>query len=68
MTDGDRREVLVQSVERDEAELERALADLKRAVRRPFALADQVGERIGENPVPWIVSSLLVGLWLGSRE
>ena len=67
MTDVERRHELVESVERHEQELEVALADLKQAVRRPFALANDVRDKITAQPLPWILSSVLLGLWLGTR-
>ena len=67
MTDVERRDELLESVDRHEAELEDALNDFKQAVRRPFAVMDQVGDRIAGRPLPWLLSSMLIGLWLGSR-
>ncbi len=67
MTDTEMREELVAAAERDEQELKAALADLKRAVHSPFDVRE-VGERIGGSPVPWLLGSLLFGLWLGSRS
>ena len=64
MTDVEVRQELVASAARHEQELERALTDLKEAVHRPFAIAD----RIAEKPLPWLIGSLLIGLWLGTRN
>lgn len=67
MTDIERRQALVDSVERHEQELALALNDFKEAVRRPFAMVDEVGDRIAGRPLPWLLSSMLIGLWLGTR-
>lgn len=64
MDDGDaERRALIASVGAHERELQAALDDVRRAVRHTVA----VGERIAENPVPWLVGALLAGLWLGRR-
>lgn len=65
---GNRRQQLVAAAARDELELQQALADLKRAVRRPFEVGEQVRERIGAHPLPFLLGSVLVGVWLGSRR
>ena len=57
------REVLVQSVTAHERELEVALADVRGAVQRTLA----VGEHVAKHPLPWLVSGLLAGVWLGHR-
>lgn len=62
-----RREELVAAAERDEAEVERALGDLKRAVRRPFG-SGHVGEQLASHPLSWLAASLLIGVWMGSRS
>jgi hypothetical protein len=64
MSDMEARQELLASAARHEQELEQALDDIKVAVHRPFAVA----ERIAENPWPWLIGSLLIGLWLGSRN
>jgi len=61
------RHELIAGVESHERELEQALDDLRRALHRPFAVGDHLGEHVSEHPLPWLVSSLLAGLWLGSR-
>ncbi len=61
------REELVAAAERDEAEVERALVDLKRAVQRPFAVSDHIGEQLAGHPLSWLGASLLIGLWMGGR-
>jgi hypothetical protein len=58
----EQREHLVENVERDEEQLRRAVEDLKDAVERPFRLI----ERMKENPLPWLLSGVLLGFWLGS--
>ena len=68
MSDLQTRRQLLAVAQRDEAEMERALSDLKQAVQRPFAIPQQVGEQIGLHPLPWLAASLLVGVWLGSRS
>jgi hypothetical protein len=60
----DEREALVQSIEEDKAELLDAVGELKTAVQHQF----QLGEWIADNPVPWLLGSLLVGLWLSTRK
>jgi hypothetical protein len=67
MSDLQARRQLLVTVQRDEAEMEHALDDLKRAVSRPFAIGNQLGERVGAHPLPWLFASLLIGVWWGSR-
>ena len=64
MTTEERRAELLDAVARHERELDRAVADLKDAVRRP--LVARVRGQISDHPLPWILSALLVGCWLGS--
>jgi hypothetical protein len=61
---GQAREEMLAAAARHEEELERALVDLKHAVKRPFA----IGERLAQHPLPWLIGAVLVGLWLGSRN
>jgi len=68
MSDLETRQQLLAAAERHEQELEHALVDLERAVWRPFALGEQLGERISTHPVPWLLATVLVGFWLGSRS
>jgi hypothetical protein len=56
------REHLREQVEHEEAELRQAVNDLKVAVSKPF----RVIERLQANPLPWLLSGALIGLWLGS--
>ena len=64
MSEDEAREELVASAERNERDLQVAIEDLKQAVKQPFG----IGERISEQPVPWMIGGLLVGFWLGSRD
>jgi hypothetical protein len=64
MSDMEARQELLAAAALHEQELERAVVELKQAVRRPFA----IGERIGQHPLPWLFGAVLVGLWLGSRN
>lgn len=57
------RGVLVESIERDEKELEEALDDLQEAAQHTFSLSDKIAHR----PWPWLVGGVLLGLWLGVR-
>lgn len=60
----DEREVLRESIEDDEAEFLDAVVALKGAVTRQF----QLGERIGQHPIPWMAGGFLMGLWLSGRR
>ena len=60
----DPKEALRQSIEEDKAELLDAVDELKSAVEHTFHLR----ERIAENPAPWLVGALLLGLWFGGRQ
>jgi hypothetical protein len=62
-----KREELLRKVDADEHELQVAVADLEEAVRRPLAITEQIGGRIAEHPVAWLMGSVLFGVWLGSR-
>jgi hypothetical protein len=66
MSDLETRRQLLQAAARDEHELERAIGDLKRAVRRPFDVGARLRAHIHAHPVAWLIGSLLLGLWLGS--
>lgn len=61
--DVDEREVLLQAIEEDKAELLDAVDELKAAVSNQF----QLREQIAEHPVPWLVGGFLLGLWLSRR-
>jgi hypothetical protein len=56
-------EALEGTVQRDEAELRRALRELQHAIENPLGIADRIKQR----PLPWIFSGLLIGVWLGGR-
>ena len=60
----DEREALVQSIEEDKAELLDAVGELQTVVKHQFELR----EWIADNPLPWLLGSLVLGLWLGTRE
>lgn len=64
MSDMEARQELLAAAARHEQELERAVVELKHAVRRPFA----IGEHVARHPLPWLFGAALVGLWLGSRN
>lgn len=68
MTTEEQRAELLEQAERHERELARAVEDLKGAVRRPFAVATRMREQLGAHPLPWMLSALLIGVWLGSRR
>jgi hypothetical protein len=57
-----KRELLQDTVERDEQEFLAAVRDLKEAVRRPFRLSD----RFARNPLPWLVGAMLLGFYAAS--
>ena len=59
----DERELLRQSIERDEAELRDAVDELKAAVQSELSLRSH----IVSHPLPWLVGGFAVGLWLGRR-
>ena len=63
-----RREELVAAAERDEAEVERALGDLKRAVQRPFTISGHIREQLASHPFSWLAASLLIGVWMGGHS
>ncbi len=68
MTADEQRAQLLERARRHERQLQSAVADLNGAVRRPFELPDRLRERVGANPLPWTISALLIGFWLGSRR
>jgi hypothetical protein len=59
----DRRQELLRSIERDRAEMRRAVDDLRRAARK---LSPR--DRMVSHPMPWILGALLLGVWLGNRK
>lgn len=64
MTTEERRAEILESVARHERELDRAVRDLKEAVRRPVAA--RLRHQIADHPTLWIAGALLLGFWLGS--
>ena len=64
MTGYEEREQIEEEVERSEQELRAAVEDLKDAVARPFRMV----EHLADNPTPWLLAGLLVGVWLGARN
>jgi hypothetical protein len=65
MSDMRTRQEMLSAAGRDTEALESALADLRRAVQRPFTIGTRVREHIGAHPVSWIAAALLAGIWLG---
>lgn len=59
----EQRDHLLQSIERDEEQVRVAMHELAGAAR--FKL--DLGERIKQFPLTWVISACLVGAWLGSR-
>lgn len=68
MTTEECRAELIEAVEQHEREFEVAVAQLKGAVQRPFGLVTRVREHLGTHPLSWMLSALLVGVWLGARH
>jgi signal transduction histidine kinase len=63
MTLEEKHQRLLASARQSERDLREALANLRRAVH---GLGP--AEHIRRQPLPWLFSGLLVGLWLGSRR
>jgi hypothetical protein len=51
-------------IEQHSQEFHEAVAKLREATKNPLGLAD----RIRDNPLPWLVGGVLVGVWIGSRK
>ena len=68
MNEAQTRDELIAAAARDEAEVERALDDLKRAVERPLAVSSRLGEQLARHPLTWLTASVLIGIWMGSRN
>jgi hypothetical protein len=68
MTAIEQRQALVASATHHEQEVQRALADLKSAVHEKLTLAEHLRTHIATHPGSWLVSGLLVGMWLGRRK
>jgi hypothetical protein len=64
MTHGTEREALVEQLERDEEELRRAVDEIKDVVARPL----EIVEKVTQVPIPWVLTGILFGIWLGSRH
>jgi hypothetical protein len=60
----DHREMLQESIERDAEELRHAVHELTAAARVRFDL----GARIMQSPLAWLLGGFLFGVWLGSRH
>ena len=60
----ERREDLLQSIERDQEEVRVAVQELTGAARSAL----NVSEHIKEFPLTWALSAFFVGVWLGSRD
>ena len=59
----EKKEALLESVERSEQELRAAMDELTTVAQRRL----DVRERIGEHPWAWLFGGFVVGLWL-SRD
>jgi hypothetical protein len=59
----EQRDHLLQSIEQDEEKMRVATHELAGAVR--FKL--DLGERIKQSPLTWVIGACLVGAWLGNR-
>jgi hypothetical protein len=59
----EKKEALLESVEKSEQELRAAVDELTTVAQRSF----DIGERIADHPWAWLVGGFMVGLWL-SRE
>jgi len=64
MTDfAEQREDLLQSIERDQEEMQVAVQELAGAARSTL----KASEHIKQFPLAWTAGAFLVGMWLGSR-
>ena len=59
----EQREVLLESIKRDEQEVRGAIQELTAAAR----LQLNVRKCVEEFPLTWLIGSFLIGLWVGSR-
>ncbi len=59
----DQREALLESIQRDEAEMRVAVHELTDVARREF----DISERIRAYPLAWLAGGFLLGLWLAQR-
>jgi len=67
VADDARRAKLANDIREHELELSLALAELRRAVKQPFAIVDQVATQIARHPVRCLLAAVLAGAWLGRR-
>jgi hypothetical protein len=58
----EQREELLQSIQKDEAEVRVAVHELTGAARKL-----DLSEHIKKFPLTWVMGALLVGAWIGSR-
>ncbi len=59
----DRRQELAARTARDRAAFERAVVQLRRALRKELS----VGDRLGEHPYPWLTGAFVLGVYMGLR-
>ena len=59
----EQRDHLLRSIEQDDEKMRVATHELAGAVRVKLDL----GERIKQSPLTWVIGACLVGAWLGSR-
>lgn len=59
----EKKEALRESVERNEHQLRLAVDDLAAAAQSRL----RIGDRIAEDPWPWIVGGFAFGIWLSRR-
>ena len=60
---GEKKEALLESVERNQQELRAAVDELTTVAQRQFDLR----ERIAQHPWQWLLGGFVVGLWLSRR-
>ena len=59
----EQRDEVIDSLQRDEQQLRKALKDLARAAGKRL----QIAEHIKRAPLPWLLGGFVLGLWLGRR-
>jgi hypothetical protein len=59
----ERRQDLLESIERDREDVRVALHEITNAVEHKV----DIGERIKASPLIWTVGAFFIGVWLGSR-
>ncbi|MGD9763135.1 MAG: hypothetical protein AB7V27_05450 [Candidatus Binatia bacterium] len=62
------REALVVAATQHEREVQEALTDLKHAVRDTLSFGEHLRAHMGQHPLPWLGTGLLIGFWLGTRR